>query len=101
VPSSLRVNYSITLNPSLGLDSVSQHFKVKLLPGGRFVLFTNFRQLRCWSVAEDKLVWEYKGDWKSSMASVDEFAAEVIDEGRAAVIAVGVSTPTMPFLTWV
>lgn len=65
------------------------------------MLFMNMGQLRCWSVAEDKLFWEYDWEWKSSMASVDEFSAEVINEGQAVVIAVGICTPTMPFLTCV
>jgi hypothetical protein len=65
------------------------------------VLFTNWGQLRCWSVAEDKLVWKYESDWRSSAAYIEEFAVEVVDEGRTAVIAVGISTPVMPFLTCV
>lgn len=97
--SGLTVARLITLNTGVSLTPGSQHLKANLLSGGRFVLFTNMRQLRCWSVAEDKLVWEYEGDWGSSTAYVDEFSAEVIDEGRAAVVAVGLSVPTMPFLT--
>ena len=65
------------------------------------MLYTNGGQLRCWSVIEDKLVWQYQCDWRSSAANVDEFSVEVVDEGRAAVIAVAISAPAMPFLTCV
>ena len=78
----------ISLNPDLppnsdGFDAMD---KAKLLSGGQFLLFTYRGRLRCWSVAHDRHVWEYHGHWNSS--SVNHFTAEVIEGGRAAMIAV-------------
>jgi hypothetical protein len=37
---------------------------------------------------EDRLVWEYQGKWDSFQ--IREFAAEVVEEGRAAVVLLGI-----------
>jgi hypothetical protein len=55
----------------------------KLLPGGQYVLFNNWRTLECWNVAEDRLIWKHQSP------NVLEFAAEVVDGGLAAVILIG------------
>jgi len=60
--------------------------EAKLLPGGRHVLFNNWDVLECWSVAEDRLVWKHES--LSEHARVQQFAAEVIDNGRAATIVI-------------
>jgi len=56
------------------------------------VLFVDFGRLRCWSLVEDELVWEYKGqpDWYGNF-SVKRFAAEVVEGGQAARIVICVS----------
>ncbi|KAJ6454200.1 hypothetical protein C8R45DRAFT_1222952 [Mycena sanguinolenta] len=46
----------ITLHPRTPLTDLKE---VKLLPSGRYVLLLNLNQLRCWNVAEDRLIWEY------------------------------------------
>ena len=56
----------------------------KLLSGGQYVLFNSRRTLECWSVAEDRLIWTHQSQWE--FATVLQFAAEVVDDGRAAII---------------
>ena len=62
----------------------------KLLSGGQYVLFNSRRVLECWSVAEDRLIWKHQSQWE--FANVLQFAAEVVDDGRAAVILIGLRT---------
>jgi hypothetical protein len=65
------------------------------MPGGRFVLFTTLgiSGLRCRSVVDDKLVWEYQPedhlDWGPHDSIDYIFSAEIVNEGRVAMIAVG------------
>ncbi|KAJ6476853.1 hypothetical protein C8R45DRAFT_1216696 [Mycena sanguinolenta] len=48
----------ITLHPTL--DPLTLKWSIaKLLPSGRYLLFSNVKQLECWSVANDSLVWTY------------------------------------------
>jgi hypothetical protein len=60
---------------------------VKLLSGGRFVLVFASGVLRCWSVAEDRLVWEYRG--LPNVPLIDIYAVEVIEEREAVAIVAG------------
>ncbi|KAF8171082.1 hypothetical protein K438DRAFT_1982356 [Mycena galopus ATCC 62051] len=46
----------------------------KLLPSGRYVLFKNWDELKCWNVADDRLIWKHTSVLQD--ASVLEFAAE-------------------------
>jgi hypothetical protein len=62
----------------------------KLLSGGRYVLFNSRQTLECWSVAEDRLIWTHQSQWE--FATVLQFAAEVVDDGQAAVILIGQRT---------
>jgi hypothetical protein len=59
-----------------------------LLPGGRFVVFVGSGRLRCWSVLEDRLLWEYKGRPEWTAFSVKMFAAEAVEEGRAIMLVI-------------
>ena len=59
-----------------------------LLPRGQFVLCSNLDGLRCWSVKDDQLLWQYQGHWSSFQ--VAEFDAEVTEGGRVAMIAIAV-----------
>jgi hypothetical protein len=59
-----------------------------LLPGGRFVVFVGSGRLRCWSVLEDRLLWEYTGRPEWTAFSVKMFAAETVEEGRAIMLVI-------------
>ena len=59
--------------------------EAKMLPGGQFVLYTNSGRLRCWSVVDDRLVWEYQTHEDSLI--VLEFS-EVIDGRQANVVVI-------------
>ncbi|KAJ6476843.1 hypothetical protein C8R45DRAFT_1008028 [Mycena sanguinolenta] len=63
----------ITLHPEITPGEFPWSI-VRLLPSGRYVLFTDSSKLKCWSVADDKLVWTHTStikDWQ-----VHRFAAE-------------------------
>ena len=59
-----------------------------LLPGSRFVVFVGSDRLRCWSVLEDRLLWEYTGRPGWTAFSVKMFAAEVVEEGRGIMLVI-------------
>ena len=84
----------IVLSPDLPPNSLrfGSEDEVKLLPGGQQVLFTNRGKLRCWSVVLDIFIWEYQGHWDS--LCVTDFAADVIGDGRVAMIIIAVSVPS-------
>lgn len=94
----------IHLHPLSDDESFALKDEAKLLPGGQYVLFTRDGRLRCWSVMEDRLVWEYQGQWESYQ--VREFAAEVVEDGRAATILLGICvaepllSTCVPFLSF-
>jgi len=69
--------------------------EARLLPGGQLVLFANQGRLRCCRVTRNAPIWEYRGHWTSPYY-VRDFAAEVIEDGEAVMIAVGISV-TSPF----
>ena len=52
------------------------------------MLFTHAGKLKCWSVFEDRLIWEYEG--QQDFTCVREFVYEVVEGGQAAVVVVGV-----------
>ncbi|RDB16906.1 hypothetical protein Hypma_002541 [Hypsizygus marmoreus] len=62
----------------------------KLLSGGQFVLFQHQGTLECLSTDSGKHIWQYHGPVEN--VTVKSFAAEVVDEGQAAIIMVGVRT---------
>jgi hypothetical protein len=45
--------------------------------------------MRCWSVQDDRLFWEYQGHWSYEPAVV-EYDAEVTEGGEVAMIAIAV-----------
>ena len=59
------------------------------------MLFTNQGGLWCWNVADDRLVWQYEASGRSQDGyyshTVCHFAADVINEGRAVIIAICLS----------
>jgi len=73
--------------------------KVWLLSGGQFLLASYRGELRCWSVADNRLIWQYTDPRPRS--HVSGFAAEVVDEGRAVVIVIGSHMNQDPFLMFV
>jgi hypothetical protein len=77
-----QIAHRISLNPLSQHQSFTSADEAKLLPGGQFVLFTHTGILRCWNVAEDRLVWEYQHQ------RVEEFAVDMVNKGRAATIAI-------------
>ncbi|RDB28118.1 hypothetical protein Hypma_001468 [Hypsizygus marmoreus] len=64
--------------------------EVKLLSGGRYILFQHQDTLECLAVEDGKHIWQYRGHWESF--NVLKFAAEVVDEGKAVIIMVGIRT---------
>ncbi|KAJ6476855.1 hypothetical protein C8R45DRAFT_1216698 [Mycena sanguinolenta] len=70
------ISRKITLHPDITMNSTAD--VVKLLQSGRYVLFTNSFELKCWSVADDSLVWRYTSiiDIDPEDIEVQEFAAE-------------------------
>lgn len=79
------------LSPDIIYDgkSRSEGNKAKLLPGGKWVLFTSFQSavLECWNVAEDILRWEHTG--QEGVTSFSDFSAQVVDGGLAVIIVIG------------
>jgi len=57
-------------------------------------LLTNSGVLQCWSVADDRFIWKYESRWNASC--VDDFVAEVIEDGRTAMIAICVLVTEAP-----
>ncbi|KAJ6510601.1 hypothetical protein C8R45DRAFT_392961 [Mycena sanguinolenta] len=64
----------ITLRPTIDPQTLRWSI-AKLLPSGRYLLFSNMKQLECWSVANNSLVWTYTSD---DMA-LEEVAVEETD----------------------
>ncbi|KAF7349483.1 hypothetical protein MSAN_01738600 [Mycena sanguinolenta] len=66
----------ITLHPKI--DLLTRRWSVvRLLPSGRYLLFSNVNRFECWSVANDSLVWTYTSSVEK--VRVQEFAAEETD----------------------
>jgi hypothetical protein len=74
----------------LGPGMLEWENEPKLLSGSQYVLFNSRQTLECWSVAEDRLIWTHQSQWEFAM--VLQFAAEVVDDGQAAVILIGQRT---------
>jgi hypothetical protein len=102
-PRDVRVARSISLHHNLPVIAPWPYFSLlhgtglRLLSGGQFVLFVNQGKLYCWNVATDRLVWKYHANGRISehLYTVREFAAQVIDGGRAAIIVVRVALDTI------
>ncbi|GLB37898.1 hypothetical protein LshimejAT787_0409490 [Lyophyllum shimeji] len=60
-----------------------------LLPRSNYVLFRHL-EFDCIDVARDKLIWRYTGP--CNHYKVQAFTAKLVDDGRAAIIAVGIRT---------
>jgi hypothetical protein len=94
------VAHQIVLHPSIPSEDIVDRDRAVLLFGGRFVLFSYSGILKCWSVLEDRLIWEYKGQGSSF---VKEFSTQLVDEGQAVMIVIGVwvmqTACVLPFLT--
>lgn len=58
-------------------ESQTDTAKPQLLPSGRHVLLSSSKQLECWEVQEDPLVWKHIP--AVERAQVDSFAAEEAD----------------------
>ncbi|RDB16095.1 hypothetical protein Hypma_003393 [Hypsizygus marmoreus] len=84
------IRHQIILKPEIqhGPDILSWENEPQLLPGGRFVMFQNSGKLECWSVAFCELIWTYQSDMERYR--VDTFTTETVDEGRRAVILIGI-----------
>ncbi|KAJ7463283.1 hypothetical protein FB451DRAFT_464327 [Mycena latifolia] len=80
------ISKRIILHPAIphGPGILSWENEAKLLRGGRYVLFNNWRKLECWCVAEDRLVWNHVS--ALGFSSVLAFAADESQEGDSLVI---------------
>jgi hypothetical protein len=58
----------------------------KLLSGGQYILCNRQPALDCWKVADGRLIWKHQSQWE--FACVLGFAAEIVDDGQAAVIVI-------------
>ncbi|KAJ6616039.1 hypothetical protein B0H10DRAFT_2038547 [Mycena sp. CBHHK59/15] len=78
----------IVLHPTIptGPGILTWENEAKLLRGGRYVLFNNWRHLECWRCQDDTLLWKHIGG--IPYASDGEFAAEVVKNGKSATIVV-------------
>ncbi|KAJ7229533.1 hypothetical protein B0H12DRAFT_1328468 [Mycena haematopus] len=56
--SAAEISKEITLYPD-AITFNPRQYVVKLLPSGRYVLFYNWSDLRCWSVSGKRLIWTY------------------------------------------
>ncbi|KAJ6465020.1 hypothetical protein C8R45DRAFT_1174387 [Mycena sanguinolenta] len=75
------VSREITLHPTPSEDE----YVAELLPSGRYVLFTDWTALGCWSVADDELVWRHTPAIDSEHFGIEAFAAEEM-EGSAVIM---------------
>jgi hypothetical protein len=79
--------HRIVLRSTINQPLEFRRDQVRLLSGGRFVLVFASGVLRCWSVAEDRLVWEYRGPLDIPLVEI--YAVEVVEEGQAVAIVAG------------
>ena len=66
---------------------------LQLLPGGQYLLYRNGYRLCCWNIAETRCIWVHDDRWDGppvTEARVAVFNAEVVDEGLAAIIVMGI-----------
>lgn len=88
------VSRQITLN--LGRVDSSNYVwggPVKLLAGGQFILFQSSTALECRNIAENGIIWEYRCEWNTERYMwAMPFVADVVDEGRAVNILIGIRT---------
>lgn len=71
-------------------DDPGSYIKPELvipLPGGRYILFRNFHTVECWDFVEGRQVWKYSSWLKGS--HVQDFAVDVVEDGKTAVILIG------------
>jgi hypothetical protein len=86
------VSREITLHPTIVTGGGILHWEnmAKLLPSARYVLFNNWNNLECWSVADDKLIWKHESTLEH--ASVIVFAAQENDLEGSVVIMLCIRT---------
>ncbi|KAJ7249419.1 hypothetical protein C8J57DRAFT_1723982 [Mycena rebaudengoi] len=86
------VSKQLVLHPAIpnGPGILTWENEAKLLRGGKYVLFNNWRSLQCWQVKEGTLLWTYTST--VPYASPYVFAAEVDSDGEGANIVVGLRT---------
>ncbi|KAF8062436.1 hypothetical protein FPV67DRAFT_1783287 [Lyophyllum atratum] len=82
----------IILKPNIrtGHGILTWENEPQLLPGGQFILFQHRGDFECRSTADDRLIWQYKPSW--SVADVQEYSAEMVDDGQSVVILLGIRT---------
>ncbi|KAJ7211014.1 hypothetical protein C8J57DRAFT_1483975 [Mycena rebaudengoi] len=86
------ISKQFVLHPAIpnGPGIVALENEAKLLRGGKYVLFRNWRSLQCWQVKEGTCLWTYTS--AVPYASPYVFAAEVDPDGEGANIVVGLRT---------
>ncbi|RDB16905.1 hypothetical protein Hypma_002540 [Hypsizygus marmoreus] len=91
-PAGPTITHQVVFTSSItNLEDPSNYYSncgIRLLSGGQFVLFQHQATLECLSINGGKHVWQYRGSWEDY--EVRSFAAEVVDEGQAVIIMVGV-----------
>lgn len=84
-----RIVQQIRLSPTFPLTAgyYDELDEARLLSGGQYVVFLQAERLRCWSVAEDRQIWEYSAQSRSTnRINIRYFTAEVVEDGRAAIV---------------
>nr|GAT59260.1 predicted protein [Mycena chlorophos] len=77
---------------------------VRLLPGGEYVLFDNQKNLECWAVEQDRLVWTHGHQTGESAWFVDGFAFDMLPGGHRVKVMVSFiqsDTENGQLLSWI
>ncbi|KAJ7615427.1 hypothetical protein FB45DRAFT_1064355 [Roridomyces roridus] len=83
-PFSPEIKKEFVLHPEI--RNADQYYNFpKLLPSGQHVLFKHSRNLECWNVAEDRLVWKHT-PVVEGLGHLIQFAAEETDGGDTVVM---------------
>ncbi|KAH8111095.1 hypothetical protein DFH11DRAFT_1859790 [Phellopilus nigrolimitatus] len=66
----------------------------RLLPGGRYALLVNRRDLQLWSLEHSTCVWVAEPPHTYNLRNCDTFDFELLQDGKVLIIAAGFSNPT-------
>ncbi|KAJ7259991.1 hypothetical protein B0H12DRAFT_1231927 [Mycena haematopus] len=88
--SAAEISREIALYPDAVKGSNTWEYVVKLLPSGRYVLFHDWDDLECWSVADKRLIWTYVSAMERSQ--VLDFAMDETDSESLIIMVCGRSS---------
>jgi hypothetical protein len=81
------ISQEIVLHTGIAYGGAPFHREgqARLLPSGRYVLFSDWRTIECWDVLNDQLVWK-PSTFLDNATRVMEFAAEETEPGISLVL---------------